>query len=363
MKIKLRNIKISDIFAGYSNNIETGEVKAYNGKLNIRPAYQREFVYSEDKQIAVVKSIMNNFPLNTMYWAENGDGTFEVIDGQQRTISFCEYMKNSYSVNEKYYHSLSEIERKKISDYEVSVYICEGDDKEKIDWFETINIAPEKLTDQELRNAVYSGPFTSDAREKFSKKNSLIARNWSNYLSGKAIRQDYLQTALKWISDHEGLTINEFMSKHQYDENADYLYNEFMNIMNWVKEKFEYRDIMKKVQWGNLYYLGGSKDLIKEVAEETIKELLIDEEVTDQRGIYEFVINNNKNALSLRKFDIHMKRTIYERQNKKCAICQKEFEFKEMQGDHITPWSKGGKTVIENCQMLCGDCNNNKSDD
>ena len=199
MKIELREISVHDVFNGYQNNDENGVV-GYGGNLNIRPPYQREFVYDDKKRNAVIETVFKGFPLNVMYWSKNADGTFELLDGQQRTLSLCAYANADYSFNSKYFHNLTETEKNQILDYPLMIYVCTGNDKERLDWFKTINIAGEKLTDQELRNANYTGSWLTDAKRYFSKTNCVAYNLASKYMNGAPIRQDYLETVLRWIS-------------------------------------------------------------------------------------------------------------------------------------------------------------------
>ncbi len=368
MKIEHKKYKLKEIYKEYKNNKEEGVI-AFDGKLNVRPAYQREFVYNEEQMKNVIHSIMSNFPLNTMYWAKNEDGTFEVIDGQQRTISFCDYMAGDFSIKNKdntpkYYHSLSEEEKRIIDNYEVSIYICEGDDKEKLNWFKIVNTPPAKLTDQELRNAIYSGTWISDAREKFSKRTCIAYNKWNKWISGNAIRQDYLESALKWISDKENVSIEEYMSKHEKDENANELWEYFDSVLTWADEIFHLSEYVKTVKWGILYnkYSNFEIKKTKEEIKEEIDKLLIDDEIDDKKGIYEYFFSRDDKHLHLRKFPEIIKKKAYQIQNGNCKKCKNHFEYKDVHADHIKPWSKGGKTIIENCQILCSECNLNKSD-
>ena len=199
MKIELQKIKIKDVFDGYKDSDEEG-VSGFGGKLDIRPQYQRNFVYKDAQRNAVIDTIRKGFPLNVMYWNKKEDGTFEVLDGQQRTISFCQYMQGDFSINNKYFHSLTNDEREQIENYDLYIYICDGTDSERLEWFRTINIAGEKLTDQELRNATYTGTWLTDAKRHFSKSNCAAYGLADKYMNGSPIRQDYLESALKWIS-------------------------------------------------------------------------------------------------------------------------------------------------------------------
>lgn len=359
MKIQLHQIMIRKVAENYIDNDEEGVV-GYNGKLNIRPKYQREFVYDEKKRNAVIDTICKGFPLNVMYWVKNEDGTFEVLDGQQRTISFCQYVNGDFSINNRAFHNLTETEKRQILDYKLMVYFCEGNDMEKLDWFRIINIAGEKLYDQELRNATYTGPWLSDAKLKFSKSNCAAYLLSKNYVKGSPIRQDILETALRWIS---GGKIRHYMSVHQHDPNANELWIYFRNVIEWVKLTFpKYRKEMKGVDWGALYNQFKGKIFDARKLEQKIKSLMIDDDVTNKKGIYPYVLTHDEKHLNIRAFSESQKREIYEEQNGICKRCGKHFAFNEMEADHITPWSKGGKTNTENCQMLCRECNRQKSD-
>ncbi len=357
MNIELHEISIREIAENYVDNQENGVV-GYNGLLNIRPKYQREFVYDETKRNAVIETINNGFPLNVMYWVKNDDESFEVLDGQQRTISFCQYVNNDFSLNNKAFHNLTQTEQNKILDYKCMVYFCEGNDLEKLEWFKIINIAGEKLTDQELRNAVYTGSWLTSAKLKFSKTGCAAYNLAKDYVSGNPIRQDYLETVLSWVSDGN---IESYMSTHQHDPNANELWMYFLNVIEWTKNTFtKYRREMKGINWGELYSQFGSKTFDTVALEREIKKLMEDDDVTKKKGVYHYVLTRNEKYLNIRAFSDNMKRSAYERQNGVCPICKKRYSLDEMEADHITPWRLGGKTNTENCQMLCKECNRRK---
>ncbi len=364
MEIKLTGISIRDLFDGYENNDEQG-VCAYGGKLDIRPPYQREFIYNPEQQKSVIRTVIKGFPLNVMYWATRDDGTYEVIDGQQRTMSICEYLEGNFSVvfdgekDPKTFHNLTADKQKAILDYELTVYQCSGSDSEKLDWFRTINIAGEKLTEQELRNAVYKGPFVTEAKKKFSKTGCLAYKIGNKYLGGSCIRQDYLETALSWINHGD---VSGYMSTHQNDKNADPLWLYFKEVIDWTTTKFtKYRKEMKSVQWGELYNAHKGDTLDAEELETRIAKLMADSDVQKKSGIYAYVLDGDEKHLGIRIFDDNTRREVYERQNGICTICGKHFEIEQMEADHITPWKDGGRTIAENCQMLCRECNRRKS--
>ncbi len=358
MQIELREISVREVVDGYINNAEDGVV-GYCGKLNIRPKYQREFVYRDKQRDSVIETVRKNFPLNVMYWVKNSDDTYEVLDGQQRTISICEYVAGNFSLDFQYFHNLTDTEREQILDYKLMVYFCEWNDREKLDWFKTINIAGEKLTDQELRNAIYTGTWLTDAKRYFSRSGCPAYGIGSDYLNGSAIRQDYLETTISWINDGE---IEKYMSENQHNPNANELWLYFQNIINWIRVIFpNYRKEMKGVNFGILYNQFKDTAFDSKKLETEITHLMQDEDVTKKSGIYEYVLTRNEKYLSIRAFTDKMKREAYERQQGICTHCKKHFELSEMEADHITPWHSGGKTTSENCQMLCRNCNRTKS--
>ena len=358
MKIELKEIQIKDVAKNYVDSAEEGVV-GYDGKLNIRPKYQREFVYDEKKRNAVIDTIRKGFPLNVMYWVKNEDGTFEVLDGQQRTISFCQYINGDFSIDNRAFHNLTKTEQDLILNYKLMIYFCEGNDKEKLDWFQIINIAGEKLTDQELRNAVYTGPWLTNAKTHFSKSNCAAYLLAKDYVSGSPIRQEYLEAALEWINNGN---IEEYMSKNQHKPNANELWTYFRNVIEWVKLTFTtYRKEMKGINWGTLYNQFKDNIYDTDKLEKEIQELMIDDDVTNKKGIYIYVLTRNEKYLNIRAFTDNQKRSAYERQQGICKTCGKHFDIKEMEADHITPWHAGGQTNAENCQMLCRECNRRKS--
>jgi hypothetical protein len=365
MKIDLNRIPVREVIADYKDSAELG-VTAYGGKLDIRPKYQREFVYTGKQRDEVINTIKNGFPLNVMYWVKTDQGDFEVLDGQQRTISIGQYVNNDFSLANRFFHNLTAEEQNQILDYELMIYFCEGTDKERLDWFRIINIAGEKLTDQEIRNAVYTGPWLSDAKFKFSKTNCaayLLANDGGQLVNGSPIRQEYLQTALSWINNGQ---VEDYMARHQHDPDADELWNYFQKVVEWVRQTFtNYRHEMKNVAWGPLYNQFKDTVLDAEKLEAEAKKLMQDEDVTKKSGIYPYVLTRKESYLSIRAFTDKMKREAYERQGGICvarnAVCgNAHFEISEMEADHITPWADGGPTTSVNCQMLCKDDNRQK---
>ena len=358
MKITLQNIKVRDVVDGYQDRGENGVV-GYGGKLDIRPAFQREFIYNEKQRNEVIKTVRKNFPLNTMYWAAVSDG-FELMDGQQRTISICQYVQGDFPVNiddaPMFFNNLTAEKKQQILDYELSVYVCEGTDGEKLDWFKIINIAGVELSDQELRNAMYTGPWLADAKRWFSKNGAPAVQDGRDKLvSGSRIRQEILETALDWLSDGK---IQSYMSAHQHDKDAQELWQYWQAVFDWVKRVFPNQDsarakLMKGLPWGPFYNKHKDDKLNAKELEQRIVELIDDDEVDNKKGVYEYLLTGNEKSLSLRAFDEKMKQKIYAQQKGICPACKKHFQIDDMEADHIIPWSKGGKTVAENCRMLC----------
>ena len=360
MEITNIPVTVRELTEDYFNDDEEG-VSGYGGQLDIRPRYQREFVYNDKQRDEVIRTVLRGLPLNVMYWAKvEGKDRWEVLDGQQRTISICEYVDGGFSVDERYFDNLPKDVQQRILDYELFVYGCDGTDSEKLDWFRIVNIAGEKLTDQELRNAVYAGTWTDDAKRYFSKTNGAVQQLAGDYLKGKAIRQEYLETALEWIIDREGLgSIEAYMGAHQHDQSAVQLWSYFRSVVEWVRYVFPvYRKEMKGLPWGLFFNRHGERtDLDPKALEEQVSSLMADEDVTRKSGVYEYVLEGDERALNIRAFDDRERRAAYERQKGFCALCCVHFEFEEMHADHIVPWSRGGHTTLDNCQMLCRDCN------
>ena len=289
-----------------------------------------------------------------MYWAVREDGNFEVIDGQQRTISVSQYVEGDFAFNDRYFHNLQQDEQDQILNYKLMVYLCSGTDSEKLEWFKTINIAGEKLTNQQLRNAVYSG-----SKRYFSKNGCPAYGLGGSYLSGSPIRQDYLETSIAWINNGK---IEAYMSENQHQPNANELWLYFQSVINWVQAVFPiYRKEMKGISWGFLYNEFKDSKLDPNKLETQIVNLMQDEDVSNKKGIYFYVLNGKEKHLNIRAFSNNQRREAYERQNGICPICKEQFEIDEMEADHITPWHEGGKTIAENCQMLCIEDNRRKS--
>ncbi len=358
MQIELNEIPVREIVKDYKDDGEGGVV-GFGGKLDIRPKFQREFIYNPKQRDAVIDTITKNFPLNVMYWAVREDGGYEIIDGQQRTVSIARYVAKDFSFDGLYFQNLPSDKQKQILDYKLMIYVCSGTDSEKLEWFKIINIAGAKLFDQELRNAVYAGSWVTDAKKYFSRSGCVAYQIGKDYLRGKSIRQEYLETAIKWISGNE---IEEYMGKHQHETSAKPLWAYLKSVINWTKATFTtYRKPMKGVDWGSLYNSYKGEKLDPEKIEEETGKLYLDEDVTNQSGIYPYILTREEKHLNIRAFSNPIKQRVYEKQSGKCKVCKQEFEFSEMEADHIIPWSKGGKTIEDNCQLLCIEDHQKKS--
>jgi hypothetical protein len=370
MTIEKKEVTVREIYEGYINNDELG-VRGYGGLLDIRPPYQREFIYNEKEEKAVITTILHNYPLNVMYWVKRSDDAecpYEVMDGQQRTISICEYVAGHFSYDFKNFHNQPEDIKRKILNYKLDIYVCQGEASEKLEWFQTINIAGKVLNDQEINNAIFAGPFVSDAKKHFSKTNSGGARLGKDLVNGTPIRQDFLKKALEWMSEHETRqghpqSIKSYMAAHQHDPNANNLWTYFQNVLNWAQTNFDmrkFKKIMKGLNWAELYDRFGSATLDTADLARRISALLRDGDIQKQTGIIPYVLTGDERYLDLRAFPEDIKLAVWEKQNHICPLCGREFDYELMEGDHITPWREGGRTVIENCQMLCIECNRRK---
>ena len=387
-------LTIRDLVEGYSEDTKTNKVTAFGGRLNVRPPYQREFVYELDKQKAVINTVLSGYPLNVMYWARNGD-FFELMDGQQRSLSICKYYIGAYSVSvesagkvlPRTFDGLIGSDRERFLNYPLTVYICDGDDKEKLDWFQIINIAGVRLTQQEMNNAIYNGPWVTDAKRYFSRVDGEGFRSeghisnghtYGDYLNveggsksekeNAVVRQKLLEIVLNWSVDAYNrrfgrkITLREYMNDHQNDSDARELWRYYEDVMEWVKSTFPtYRSDMKGVDWGVLYnkYHSNTPPYANEMANDIFN--TAKDEISNPKGVYEAVLAKDVKYIHARAFDKKDKHWAYTKQAGICPYCHKHFEESEMQGDHIKPWSKGGMTERDNLQMLCIECNSKKS--
>lgn len=372
MTITPREVTVGEIVKGYVNNDEQG-VRGFDGLLDIRPPYQREFIYNEKEQRAVIRTVLQGYPLNVMYWVRRADDAecpYEVMDGQQRTLSICQYVAGKFAYEFKNFFNQPKDIRQRILDYKLMIYVCEGEESEKLDWFQTINMKQKPLTEQEIRNAIYAGPFVMDAKTHFSKTNCGAYRLGKDLVSGTLNRQEFLERALEWMAAHETRQGNpqnivSYMAAHQHDPNANNLWSYFQTVLNWAITNFDlkrFKKIMKGLDWAFLYdNFGPPNTLDTEALGKRISELMRDtNEIGKPAGIIPYVLTGDEHYLDLRAFPEDIKLAVWEQQGHRCATCGKEFDFEFMEGDHITPWRDHGRTVIENCQMLCRECNRRK---
>lgn len=395
---KNKGFTIRDLCEGYTSGDDgytTDSVFGYDSKLNIRPSYQRNSVYDSIKRDAVIQTILNECPLNVMYWVDKEDGTFEMLDGQQRTLAICNFVSGHFSVKSEVFPSsvpqqdfpnlqinLTDLANR-ILDYELDIYICKGSPSEKLKWFHVINTSGEPLNEQELRNSSYTGKWLSNAKGYFSSANGRGVKladynpntnREENLLSGSWNRQEYLETALLWAAIQEGISIEEYMLNHRGDDDASELWQTFSKIVEWVRGKFvSYNSALKSFNWGEIYKKYNDGELngnmiaknATDINDEIVR-LTSDDEVTaSMKGIYQYILFGDGKYLQIRQFDEKTSRTVYEKQKHHCPYCVKEgnnreYAYSEMHADHIQPWSRGGKTEENNCQMLCASHNESK---
>lgn len=388
-------LTVKELTRGYVENTSTGERTTMNGLLNITPPYQREFIYEQPRRDAVITTILEGCPLNVIYLAKLDDGRLEVIDGQQRITSICKFVKGQFSIevseidgnSRKLTYDALTVRREEFDNYELMAFVCEGDNASKMKWFRRINIAGVKLTEQELRNANYHGSWVTDAKKYFSRTNGLAmdteigSEHYKDYVDAKTgdksedtksvARQYLLEKVLGWACDADDenrplltkkakFDIDEYMGNHYRDEDAKALWRYYDDVITWISRTFPtYRKLMQGVEWGLLY--NRFKNVDKTGLDEKVNEILETEEISNEKYVYEAVLSKNMNLLQARAFPEIEKKRKYKEQDGICKNCGNKFDFKDMEGDHIVPWSKGGKTVYENLQMLCKACNAGKS--
>ncbi|MBR3676072.1 MAG: DUF262 domain-containing protein [Alphaproteobacteria bacterium] len=386
VKITQPTITIRELVEQYHDGGADNRVVAYGGRLNVRPAFQRAFVYEPAERNKVMQSVYNGLPLNSMYWAINDDGTYEVVDGQQRIISICQFLTNDDGAgnpiainfngkNSQTFANLSAEKQKEILDYKLLVYICRGSHDEKLEWFHTINIAGKTMTEQELRNADYTGKWLTDAKQFFSKRNNNEAINVAFYNNDNkqtllaqtgetANRQELFENVLQWIinaSPTEYPKIEDYMAKHCGDENADELITYYKNVIKWIKSLFvTYRKEMKGLPWGFYYNKYHTQKYDSAKLESKLQYLFNiyneDEDGLKKNGFYEYVLSGDRTLIWHRLFSEKQQKQAYKNQDGKCCICHKAFAYNELEAHHKTAFADGGETTIENCQMLCHDC-------
>ncbi len=378
---------IGDICKGFIFDSNEGKgLYGLDGKLIIQPEYQRNYIYDQDdKDVAVIRSVLNHYPLGLIYFVKRHDDMYEILDGQQRITSLGRFVNesNKFAIMDKngqpnYFTSLSDEEQDLITGTKLTIYVCEGESRDIEDWFKTINLQGVVLTQQEMRNAAYHGPFVNAARKEFSNtKNSNMMR-WKTYAPGDPKRQLILETALEWVSGGKD-KIEEYMAAHRNDTDINEIKNHFESVISWVSGTFDYTGKeMSRIQWGRLYNEYHSKPYSRSINDE-VNSLMADISVNDKKGIFEYLLGDKKDPslLNVRFFDQKVIKSKYSEQTNEaiannhsnCPLCAlsenptintKIWDFKDMDADHVTAWSKGGATDISNCQMLCKSHNRSK---
>lgn len=365
MKQEIKQISIRDLWSGYKVDEASGEVKAYSENLIVNPAYQREFIYDDKRQEAVIQTILKDCSLGliTFFTGESG---FTLGDGSQRLRSVFSFLNSEFAITyegaKKFYHNLGEESKERIMSYKFLVVQVDATPEEQLDWFKLINTGSLVLKQQELRNACYTGGWLESAKRYFSKPNCPALIRAGKYVSGTVNRQDYLETALDWIS---GGDIEKYMAEHQGDSDAKPLFDYYCSVVDWAKKIFPtWHKEMSGVDWNKLYCKFKDNTYDTALLEKDIELLLADDEVTNKKGIFEYLLGGKmeEKLLSIRAFTPSQKKTVWINQDHKCKCCGKELTEEQAHGDHIIPWSRGGKTIIENLQILCLDCNLKKSD-
>jgi hypothetical protein len=379
MQTELKIYTVREIVRGFVyNELEGKGLFGLSGKLTIQPEFQRNYLYAEDrKEAAVIDSLLKNHPVGLMYFNEVGNGRFELLDGQQRITSIGRFVTGKFIVldengKEQYFNSLPVEKQEKILNSKLLVYRCNGSEAEIKDWFRTINIVGIPLNNQELLNSIYSGPFVTRAKEKFSNSNNADTQEWSLYIKGSARRQDFLAAALSWVATAKKQTTEDYMAAHRHDNSISELKIYFNTVIDWISTIFpEPEDEMRGLEWGRLYETYHTQSFDPTVVSERVRELYADPYVKNRRGIFEFILSGEKETrlLDIRVFDEATKKIVYARQTEEakktglsnCPLCaagrdanrHKIWKLDEMDADHVAAWSKGGATNIDNCQLLC----------
>jgi 5-methylcytosine-specific restriction endonuclease McrA len=378
LKTELKNYTVRQICDGFTyNEVEAKGLFGLSGKLTIQPEYQRNYIYADGKRdVAVINSLLNRYPLGLIYFNKTKDSSLEVLDGQQRITSFGRFVTNKFAIKdanglEQYFSGLSEDKRELILESNILVYECDGAESEIKEWFQTINTAGIPLNSQELLNAVYSGPFVTAGKEVFSNSQNSNIQKWSSYISGSALRQDFWERALEWSCGSKD-KIGSFMSKHRMDNDISFIEKHFNSVIQWVSDTFpSVEPEMKGIEWGRLFERYSKVKFDPSVTGEKVKKLYADQFIKNRKGVFEFILGGeiDTKLLEIRIFEEPMKRSIYERQTAEakreqrsnCALCthgnevnnKKIWAMVDMDADHIKAWSKGGSTSPENCEMLC----------
>lgn len=370
------DITVEDICQGFVYNEYEGKgLFGLSGKLTIQPEYQRNYIYADGKRdVAVIDSLLKGYPLGLIYFTKVADDKFEVLDGQQRITSFGRFVTGKFPIIgadgvPHYFRGLAEDLQEKIMKSKLTIYECTGTESEIKEWFRTINIVGVPLNEQELSNAIHSGPFVTKAKEEFSNSQNANIQKWSAYISGDVKRQDFLRTALSWVSKGK---IDEYMSQHRYDDNIRELKSYFTSVIDWVSSVFsDVESEMRGLPWGEYYEKYHTNSYNPQDVHEKVQQLYEDFYVKNRKGVYEYILGGCQDTklLDIRIFDDVTKKTVYKKQTvdamqKNCSNCplcalgtdnnaKRIYKQNEMDADHVTAWSNGGATDISNCTMLC----------
>ena len=361
MQYEIKNVSIKEFINGYNKEKETTE--CIDKKIHLSNVYQREYFYDEGKQEKLINSIIYGYPIGPIYVFEDQEDKESclLVDGKQRLYTILKFINGDFPIriNEKtfFYYGFSENLKEILLDYSLSVYIVQGwTDAELKTFIEKTNTAGFSYNEQEARNIMYCGPWLADAKNYFV-KSPKKEQPWEKYLNGRRDRSDYLQIAIKWVSDNENLPIDKYMAMHVSDEDANQLIDDFRNIVEWVSSTFPvFRREMTGLDWGRLYKENKDKKLDPIQLEKELVELFTNPELVKFKGVYQYVLTKDEQSLDLRVFSESQKRTMYERQNKKCNSCGKEFPIEKLEAHHIVEWQDGGRTIIDNGEMLCSKC-------
>jgi len=372
------NIAVKDICEGFVyNELEGKGLFGLSGKLTIQPEYQRNYIYASDggkKEMAVIESVLKGYPIGLIYFNKVSDNKLEVLDGQQRITSLGRFVTDKFAIkddngNPQNFSGMAKDKKKRILETTLLIYECEGTESEIKEWFKTINIAGVPLNNQELLNAVYSGPFVTLGKEEFSNSQNANIQKWSAYVSGSANRQEFLECALDWVSKGN---IGDYMSRHRFDKNINELKKYFNSVIDWVSSVFiDVESEMRGLDWGRLYETYHHTSYNPAKVSKEVQKLYGDPYVKNHKGIFEYVLGGSVDTklLDVRVFDEATKKSVYTAQTTKaessgksnCPLCavghdvnkSKIWKLNEMDADHVAAWSKGGATNIKNCQMLC----------
>ncbi len=370
------DITVENICKGFVYNEYEGKgLFGLSGRLTIQPEYQRNYIYADGKRdVAVISSLLKGYPLGLIYFTKVAENKFEVLDGQQRITSIGRFVTDKFPIFDAdgiphYFTGLATDKKDKILQTRLTIYECEGTETEIKEWFKTINIAGIPLNEQELANAIHSGPFVTKAKEEFSNSQNANVQKWSAYISGSVLRQDYLRTALEWVSCGN---IDAYMSKHRYDDNITELKAYFNSVIDWGSGVFTaVESEMRGQPWGQFYEMYHKNAYDPAAVAARLQALYADDYVKDRRGVYPYILGGCQDSrlLNVRVFDEPTKKAVYTRQSKSaaekgisnCPLCAlghdanrtRSWKYAEMDADHVTAWSKGGATDIANCQMLC----------